>query len=135
MKLLLSVWGGIWNNWWDKDEDEEACAHSYESVVTTPSCVDKGYTTHTCSECGYSYKDSYTNAKGHDWDDGEITKAPTCTKNGVKTYVCETCDAERTDCIQANGHDYEDGICIDCGAKKPIKNWFYGWFGWFWNFF
>ena len=34
--------------------------HKYESVVTAPTQEEKGYTTHTCSQCGDSYKDSYT---------------------------------------------------------------------------
>ncbi len=40
-------------------------AHTYVDVVTAPTCTEKGYTTHTCSVCGDSYIDSYTDAKGH----------------------------------------------------------------------
>ncbi|MCD8347769.1 MAG: cadherin-like beta sandwich domain-containing protein, partial [Lachnospiraceae bacterium] len=32
-----------------------AAAHSYEAVVTEPTCTEKGYTTYTCSICGDSY--------------------------------------------------------------------------------
>ena len=39
-----------------------ALGHKYESVVTAPTQEEKGYTTHTCSQCGDSYKDSYTDA-------------------------------------------------------------------------
>ena len=34
--------------------------HSYVSVVTPPTTTSQGYTTHTCSVCGDSYTDSYT---------------------------------------------------------------------------
>ena len=34
--------------------------HDYESVVTLPTVYEQGYTTHTCSVCGDSYVDSYT---------------------------------------------------------------------------
>ena len=35
-------------------------AHDYVSAVTPPTPLSKGYTTHTCSVCGHSYVDSYT---------------------------------------------------------------------------
>ena len=38
------------------------CDHSYESVVTAPTLSAQGYTTHTCTLCGESYVDSYTDA-------------------------------------------------------------------------
>ncbi|MBR5447076.1 MAG: hypothetical protein IKV40_01495, partial [Clostridia bacterium] len=34
--------------------------HSYTSVVTAPTTSAQGYTTYTCSACGYSYKSDYT---------------------------------------------------------------------------
>ena len=37
-----------------------ALGHDYKSVVTAPTVNSAGYTTHTCSRCGDSYKDSYT---------------------------------------------------------------------------
>ena len=55
----------------------DALGHSYNAVVTKPTCTDKGYTTHTCSTCGDSYKDSYVNALGHSIGDN---------------YVCEVCN-------------------------------------------
>ena len=43
----------------------EKTAHSYSTAVTAPACTTDGYTTHTCSVCGYSYTDSKTPALGH----------------------------------------------------------------------
>ena len=40
----------------------EALGHSYNSVVTAPTFEAKGYTTHTCENCGDSYVDSYVDA-------------------------------------------------------------------------
>ena len=48
--------------------------HKYTTAVTTPTCTAKGYTTHTCTACGNSYKDSYTNALGHDYKSGKCTR-------------------------------------------------------------
>ena len=39
--------------------------HSYNAVVTAPTCTTEGYTTHTCTRCGDSYTDSKVSAKGH----------------------------------------------------------------------
>ena len=65
-------WFEKWfGSWWDDEED--ACNHSYTSVVTNPSCTEKGYTTHTCDKCGDSYTDSYVNATGHSYEDGVCT--------------------------------------------------------------
>ena len=60
--------------------------HSYKDVVTAPTCTEKGYTTHTCA-CGDSYVDTYTDALGHAWDNGKVTKEPTETETGVKTFT------------------------------------------------
>ena len=56
----------------------EAHEHSYEAVVTAPTCTEGGYTTYTCA-CGDSYVADETEALGHDW------KGTTCTR----------CDAKR----------------------------------------
>ena len=78
----------------------EAHEHSYTAVVTAPTCTAKGYTTHTCS-CGDSYVDTYTDALGHAWDGGTVTKQPTATETGIKTYTCTRCSATKTETIPA----------------------------------
>ena len=56
----------------------EAKGHKYNEVVTAPTCTAQGYTTHTCSVCSDSYKDTYTDPTGeHSYVDG----------------VCEHCGA------------------------------------------
>ena len=37
-----------------------SCSHSYSSKVTAPTYTEQGYTTYTCTKCGYSYKSDYT---------------------------------------------------------------------------
>ena len=76
----------------------EAHEHSYTAVVTPPTCTEKGYTTHTCS-CGDSYVDTYTDALGHAWDSGKVTKQPTATETGVRTYTCTRCHETKTESI------------------------------------
>ena len=76
--------------------------HSYKAVVTAPTCTEKGYTTHTCA-CGDSYVDTYTDALGHAWDNGKVTKEPTETETGVKAFTCTRCGETKTEVIPATG--------------------------------
>ncbi|MBE6932449.1 MAG: hypothetical protein E7464_03580, partial [Ruminococcaceae bacterium] len=48
--------------------------HSYETVITQPTCVDKGYTTHICILCGESYVDGETAPLGHNYEGGKCTR-------------------------------------------------------------
>ena len=50
-------------------ENGPAHTHAYESVVTAPTCTEKGYTTYAC-ECGDSYVADYVNASGHAYENG-----------------------------------------------------------------
>ena len=79
---------------------------AYTDVVTAPTCTEKGYTTHTCNVCGYSYVDTYVDALGHAYDNGVVTTEPTCTEKGVKTFTCTRtgCTASYTEEVAAKGH-------------------------------
>ena len=74
-------------------------SHAYETTVIAPSCEEGGYTKHVCSTCGDSYTSDETEATGHNWDDGVITKEPTEDADGVKTYTCSSCGETRTESI------------------------------------
>jgi len=58
--------------------DSIDAGHLYESIITSPTCFEQGYTTHTCTRlhCGYNYVDSYVDATGHSFENG----------------ICTTCD-------------------------------------------
>lgn len=70
--------------------------HNYTETVTEPTCTNQGYTTHTCTVCGDSYKDSFTpvNMLNHSYRD-EIVP-PTCIGNGYTVKTCTGC-----------GHNYK----------------------------
>ena len=92
------------------------CDHIFTTVVTAPNCTEGGYTTHTCSECGYNYKDTYTDPLGHAYgtavSNGNGTHTKTCSRctdkvtedcdynitvaGNVTTYTCKTCGAVYT---------------------------------------
>ena len=97
----------------------EAHEHSYTDVVTAPTCTEKGYTTHTCS-CGDSYVDTYTDALGHAWDGGTVTKQPTATETGVRTYTCTRCHETKTETIPATG-----SVDVTQMFTDVTKNWAY----------
>ena len=93
--------------------------HSYKDVVTAPTCTEKGYTTHTCA-CGDSYVDTYTDALGHAWDEGKVTKEPTETETGVKTFTCTRCGETKTETIPVlpHTHSYKAVVTAPtCTAK------------------
>ncbi len=75
-----------------------ATGHTYETVITAPTCTEKGYTTHTC-DCGDYYVDSYVDALDHDWNNGVITVEPTVSSKGEMLYTCEICGEERKEDI------------------------------------
>ena len=44
---------------------DDVVEHNYIAEVTAPTCLSKGYTTYTCSDCGHSYQEDYVDALGH----------------------------------------------------------------------
>ena len=84
----------------------EALGHDYQTVVTAPTCDAMGYTTHTCTRCGNSYVDSYTQAADHSYT-SEVTKQPTCTEEGIRTFTCTNCGKSYTESIPMIAHSYE----------------------------
>ena len=101
----------------------------FASKVTKPTCSARGYTTHTCACCGYSYKDTYTAKTEHKFDAWNQTTAPTCLSEGVETRTCSGCGTTETRAVDALDHAYtisvtepnctEQGFnthtCTECG--------------------
>ncbi len=111
--------------------------HSYTERIVPATCIEQGYTILTCS-CGYNYKDNYTKALGHNYENGLCTRCgakdpnahthkytetvtkPTCTAQGYTTYTCSACgDSYEGSYTAALGHSYKDGKCTSCGAADP----------------
>ena len=61
-------------------QEIERLTHTYEQSVTPPTCTEGGYTTHTCKNCGDSYRTDATDPTGHAYGTGE---------------ACEVCGATR----------------------------------------
>ena len=53
------------------------------------------------------------NESSHQWDAGKITTAATCTTAGEKTYTCTDCKREKTEIVNATGHNWSDAWMHD----------------------
>ena len=112
-----------------KTEAIDATGHTPVEVPEVPAtCTEPGKKAGTkCSECGTILSGfEEIPAKGHQWNDGEITTAPTCTEKGVKTYTCSVCDETKTEAIDATGHTpvdvaAKDATCTEKGNTAGTK--------------
>ncbi len=83
---------------YEKKEDIPKIAHNNKSVITAPTCTEKGFTTYTCEACDNSYVDNYVDALGHTYKT-TVTEA-TLTKDGRKVTTCTVCgNVKSTDTI------------------------------------
>lgn len=75
--------------------------HTYETVVTAPTCTKQGYTTHTCTLCGDCYVDRYKNALDHNLSEWVTVKEPTTIEEGEQERVCkrEGCSYKETETL------------------------------------
>ena len=64
--------------------------HIIFSIDTPPTCSVDGYTTHTCSTCGYSYTVPGEEAYGHSWDQGFCTTCGIADPDYVDPVVVPT---------------------------------------------
>jgi hypothetical protein len=90
--------------------------HSYTTVVTDPTCTEKGYTTYTCA-CGDSYVADEVEATDHNHQ--ETVTEPTCTTEGVKTFTC-ACGDTYTETIPVVDH-IDKNLDITCDFEGCTK--------------
>ena len=81
--------------------------HDFEDTVYNATCVDEGYTVHSCKNCDYSYTDSYVDATGeHKYKDG----------------ICEMCGRPDIDNLEnINGSDTKNIEIKNEGDYKYFK--------------
>ena len=77
-------------------------------TTTEPTCTEQGYTTYTCSVCGESYVDHYTDP-AHKYED--VITEPTCVLGGFTTHTCSVCGESYTDTeTKPAGHQYKNKV-------------------------
>ena len=101
----------------------EASGHTYTQTTVEPTCTEQGYVLHTCTKCNDAYKDTFTDALGHNWDSGAVETAPDCTNEGVVQYHCTRCEQTHTEPIVPLGHSFSNwtirsyASCTEDGEK------------------
>ena len=111
---------------WEKDDYHE---HTYQTVVTKPTCTENGFTTYVCTICGDSFEANYVPELGHAFQ--KTVVEPTCLETGYTVYTCTRCgETDINDYVSTKGHNYESFVegltcthagiqqyvCVDCGA-------------------
>ena len=92
--------------------------HNYSSTVVNPSCTTKGYTSHRCTLCGYTYTSDEKPAFGHTMSGFIVVTKPGCTNAGAEKSTCSVCGYSESRSISATGHNYVNGVCKNCGDSK-----------------
>ena len=103
---------------------DETCDHVYTSVSVAPTCVEQGYTLHTCGKCGDFYKDSFRDPLGHNWPrEYEVKVEASCSVEGLKVRECSRCHATDSVVIHVLEHVDKngDGICDAPGCGTEVK--------------
>lgn len=77
--------------------------HTYKTEVVAPNCTEQGYTLHTCTGCGDSYKDTYVSALGHSYGEPSWAWSEDYT-NATATFTC-TNDSEHVNTLTATVTD------------------------------
>ena len=101
-------------------ETVPATGHSYNKVVTEPTCTEKGYTTYTCSVCGDSYVADYVDALGHTVV-VDPAVAPDCTHTGLtEGSHCSVCNEvlKAQETVPATGHSYNKVVTEPTCTEK-----------------
>ena len=100
--------------------------HEYEDAVTAATCLEQGYTTHTCTRCNHTYLSDFREALGHKagaqatctaaqtctrcaalladklgHSYTETVVPPTCTEPGYTLHTCDACKNTYTDTLVA----------------------------------
>lgn len=97
----------------------------FDKTVTEPTCLDFGYTTYVCKDCGYTYTDNYVEPLGHDmsewaWDD-EYTHSRFCCRENCDYFECEEHEFTRWE-YNADGTICHNGtktrFCPVCGYEE-----------------
>ena len=114
---------GVWGT-------AKPCDHKNTEIrnAKDATCTKDGYTGDTyCKDCGKKIgTGTAIPAKGHSWNEGKITTAPTCENAGVKTFTCTRCKETKTKAINATGHTLvqipeKPATCTEPGHKAGMK--------------
>ncbi len=112
----------VCNNVVDGKDVVPALGHTNTDEITAPTCTDEGYTTYTCTVCGFVSVGDEVKALGHDFGNAKCTDVAICQREGCGFNSGS----------EPIGHDYAPATCTapatckreDCGATTgdPIPH-------------
>ena len=99
--------------------------HDYVRTEVSPTCLDDGLATYTCSYgCGTSYDETLP-ALGHSYPAVWIELLPaTCTERGLSVKICSVCSDLQRQILPKLAHadNDGDGACDECGYGKETPD-------------
>ena len=93
--------------------------HEYTSVVTAPTCTEKGYTTYTCA-CGDTYKADEKDATEHVFGEWKVVKPAEIGVEGKEERKCKSCDKTEERTIPALENSDADVMLGDVNKDGKI---------------
>ena len=97
------------------------------SEIISQTCLENGYTKHTCEDCGYTYNDTITSMYGHDWSDWcsnqDGTHWRVCGNDETEIEVESCTDFQITVIvpISCNGPEEAEYRCKDCAYTYMVE--------------
>ena len=102
-----------------------ALGHDYSAKKVAPTCMEGGYTKHTCAVCGDSYKDQKVARLGHYYglwhDNGDATHTASCVREGCAhqaTVECHMFEYALTNAAEEEAATIE--FCPVCGFRRDL---------------
>ena len=96
--------------------------HKYDAVITAPTCEEQGFTTYTCSTCGFVKISDYVDALGHS---GNYVLVGTENVHGQYT-ICGCTDANHIEnpieVRRLDGIDIDGAVIHECTCQYIYTN-------------
>ena len=87
----------------------------YETKPAT--CLEEGELYKNCKNCSF-FDTRMIPVTDHVFNNIEIIQDPTCTQNGIGIGYCACGEEGGEVVVEATGHSYENGECINCGETE-----------------
>ena len=106
----------------------ELADHTEQIIPAVPAtCIATGLTSgKKCSVCGEILFSQSPTAKADHSEETVLGKSATCTQSGLTDgKVCTVCTAPIVSqmIIPPKGHNFSEGICLNCGIGEPYGIW------------
>ncbi|MCM1131556.1 MAG: hypothetical protein NC310_01405 [Roseburia sp.] len=87
-------------------ESDDVCQHVYQSEKVIPTCMEEGYTLHTCQICKETYKTDLIPVVEHSYTMYVEDMPSTCDSFGTKKRHCIWCGYVQEEKIVPLGHQF-----------------------------